>query len=83
MIKNLKTPLLTIGQFAKASREAKTTIRFWTDEKLVEINKHTDSGYALYSPNMLSRVKMIRQLQDKERLTISEIRDRVEKLPIG
>lgn len=79
MNKGKEIKLLKIGELAEATRETKATIRFWTEENLLKIAKLTESGYALYSPVMIEKVKKIRRLQNEERLSINEIRKRLER----
>lgn len=67
--------LLKIGELAKEAGELVTTIRFWTKEGLLEVKDYTAGGYQLYEPAMVKRAKEIRQLQNKERLTIAEIKE--------
>ncbi|PIU03489.1 Fic family protein [Candidatus Shapirobacteria bacterium CG08_land_8_20_14_0_20_39_18] len=76
MGKDKETKLLKIGELAQAARETKPTIRFWTKEGLLEIAKLTKAGYALYDSKMIERVKEIRRLQNEERLSIAEIKNR-------
>ncbi len=67
--------LLTIGKLAKQTGEPVTTIRFWTKEGLIEVKEYSQGGYQLYDPVMIERVKEIRRLQSRERLTIAEIKE--------
>lgn len=69
--------LLKIGELAKATGETIHTIRFWTREGLLEVKEHTDSGYQLFDSSIPERVKEIRRLAEVERLTISEIKQRL------
>lgn len=66
--------LLKIGQLAKATGESNATLRYWTKEGLLEVADTTESGYQLFAPSMIERVKTIRELQS-QRYTLSEIRD--------
>ena len=68
--------LLRIGALARATGESNATIRFWTNEGLLEVAETTEANYQLYSPTMIERVRRIRQLQSK-RFTIKEIKDKV------
>ena len=68
------TSLLRIGQLAKQTGESNATIRYWTKEGLLEVADTTESGYQLYDPSMIERIRSIRDLQS-QRLTLSEIRD--------
>lgn len=70
--------LLRIGQLAKQTGELITTIRFWTNEGLLVVKEHSQGGYQLYEPSMIERAKEIRRLQNEERLTIAEIKERIK-----
>lgn len=73
-IKDLeKKQLLKIGELARLTDETVPTIRYWTNEGLLEVADYTDSGYQLYDPAMVNRVKKIRKLQKVKRFTIEEI----------
>ena len=79
MGKDKDIKLLKIGELAKAAGETKATIRFWTEEGLLQVAKSTKSGYALYDPKMIDKAKEIRQLQKTERLSIAELKKRLNK----
>lgn len=70
-----KKSLLKIGELAKETGELITTIRYWTNEGLLKVEKRTKGGYQLYDLSMIERVKEIRHLQKEKRLTIAEISD--------
>jgi len=70
--------LLKIGELAKETGETVCTIRFWTKEGLLTVKDFTKGGYQLYEPSMAEQVKEIRRLQNKERLTIAEIKERLK-----
>lgn len=70
--------LLRIGELAKQADETVVTIRHWTREGLLPVKKYTESQYALYEPIMVERAREIRRLQDKLRLTLAEIKERLE-----
>ncbi|MFH2022403.1 MAG: Fic family protein [Patescibacteria group bacterium] len=80
MSKGADTRLLRIGELASATRETKATIRFWTKEGLLAVAKITASGYALYDSKMIEKAREIRRLQNEERLSITEIKERQRKL---
>ena len=73
--------LLRIGQLAKQTGESNATLRYWTKEGLLQITDTTASGYQLYDPAMIERVKKIRELQS-ERFTLSEIRGQLANIQI-
>lgn len=70
--------LLRIGDLAKETRETVYTIRFWTKEGLLTVKDYSRGGYQLYDPAMIERVKEIRRLQKEKRLSINEIRNKLE-----
>ena len=69
-----QSKLLKIGQLAKLTHETVATIRYWTKEGLLTVSKYTASGYQLYTPIMIVRIKKIRTLQSEKRLTIAELK---------
>jgi len=77
--KEIAKKLLKIGELAKMTKESVPTLRFWTKEKLLIVKDYTRGGYQLFDQSMIKRVKEIRSLQEKERLTIAEIKERLRK----
>jgi len=69
---------LQIGALAKECGEPVSAIRFRTQEGLLPIEAYSPGGYALYHPDCIEKVKKIRRLQTDERLTINEIRERLQ-----
>ncbi len=74
-----KKPLLKIGELAELSGETVATIRHWTKESLLHVAEHSPGGYQLYDKNQVALIKKIRSLQNKDRLTIAEIKKELEK----
>lgn len=72
--------LLKIGELAKAAGETIPTIRYWTKEGFLKVAKYTNGGYQLYDLSQIDRAKEVRHLQTEQRLTLSEIK---QKLGIG
>jgi len=70
--------LLRIGQLAKATGEPTATLRFWTKEGLLEITDTTTANYQLYAPEMVERVRTIRDLQS-QRFTLKEIKTKLSE----
>lgn len=70
--------LIKIGELATAIGETVHTIRFWTQKGLLQVKGYTKGGYQLYEPSMIKQVKEIRRLQNEERLTITEIKKKLE-----
>lgn len=66
--------VLKIVELAQKTGETVPTIRYWTQEGLLSVADTTASGYQLYDEIMVDRVKKIRHLQRKKRLTIREIK---------
>jgi len=75
----VKSKLLKIGELAKLSGESVATIRFWTKSGLLPLAGKTRGGYQLYNQALLERIKTIRKLQKEKRLTIREIKDKIDK----
>ena len=74
----LQQKLLKIGELAKATGESAPTLRFWTQSQLLQVAGFTPGGYQLFAPAMIQRVQLIRKLQQEQRLTIEEIRQRLQ-----
>lgn len=70
--------LLKIGELSKATGETIHALRHWLEKGLLEVVEHTESGYQLFDRSMIERIKEIRRLQKKERLTIEEIKNRLK-----
>jgi Fic family protein len=64
--------LLKIWTLAKETLETISTIRYWSKIGLLEVASTTESGYQLYSQEMILRIQKIRVLQEK-RHTLEEI----------
>lgn len=71
--------VLKIGELAELVGETVPTIRHWTKEGLLQVAKYTQGGYQLYGQGQVVVIKKIRKLQDKDRLTIAEIKRTLEK----
>lgn len=70
--------LLKIGQLAKLVGESVSTIRYWTEQNLLEVADSSEFGYNFYDSIMVRRCQQIKELQ-KQRLSIKEIRERFNK----
>jgi len=73
-----KTVLLKIGELAKATNETVPTIRYWTQQGLLKPLRYTQGKYALYASNAIDQVNRIRKLQKEQRLTIEEIKHKIQ-----
>jgi len=73
----MDTKLLTIGKVAKETGELVTTIRYWLTTGLLEVAERTPAGYQLFDRGMVEKGRNIRQLQKEERLTLNEIKERI------
>lgn len=69
--------LYKIGELAKTAGETVPAIRYWTKEGLLKVASFTKGGYALYDSSQIDRAKEIRYLQNKQRLTIAEIKEKL------
>ena len=77
--KPIKTgKLIRIGKLAKITGEPVAVLAFWTREKLLPVSNKTAGGYNLYDEAVIARIKEIRRLQTQERLTIEEIKERLQ-----
>lgn len=76
-LKHHKERLLKVGELAKLANEGAPTIRFWTREGLLKVAKYSEGGYQLYDIAQIDRVKEIRHLQENQRLTLSEIKQKL------
>ena len=65
--------LLKIGELAKSTNQTVPTIRHWTKEGLLQVAEVTESGYQMYSEEMVEQVKKIQEMK-KKRMTLDEIK---------
>lgn len=65
---------MTIGRIARAAGAGVGTIRFYEREGLLEKPARTASGYRHYRPDVVARLRFIRQAKDLG-FTLSEIRE--------
>ena len=68
--------LLKIGELSKKTGEANSTLRYWTQEGLLEVAEITPAGYQMYSHEMVEKVRRIQKLK-KERYTLKEIQGKL------
>jgi Fic family protein len=71
--------LFKIGELAKETGETIHTLRYWTSKGLLRVARLTPGGYQLYAPTMIGQAKKIRYLQKIRRLTLDEIRRKLER----
>jgi len=76
-IKEVKS--LHIGQVAKEAGISTSAIRYYLQQGLITPAGHTEGGFALFNPEVIDKIKEIKRLQQKERLSINEIKNRIEK----
>ena len=76
-----KKNVLKIGELADLVNETVPTIRHWTKEGLLTVVDYTKGGYQLYNQDQVAVIKKIRKWQDKDRLTIAEIKKALERNP--
>ncbi len=69
--------LLKIGELAKATNQTVPTIRHWTKEGLLQVAEVTESGYQMYSEEMIERVREIQEMKER-RLTLEEIKENLK-----
>ena len=68
---------LRIGQLAKECGERVSTLRYWTSIGLLKTAGKTSADYALYSSDILPRIKRLKELKD-QRFTLEEIRKKLQ-----
>lgn len=68
--------MMRIGELAQATGENVRTLRYWTDEGLLDAER-SESGYRTFHPGAVDRVAFLRQAQALG-LTLAEIRDVLE-----
>jgi Fic family protein len=68
---------LRIGELSKHTGETIHTLHFWIKEGLIEVAKRTEGGYQLFDRKVVEKVKEIRSLQKNQRLTLSEIKEKL------
>jgi len=71
--------LLKIGELADKTGEHFATIRYWSQQGLLHVADKTPGGYRLFHPDAIERVREIQRLKNEERLTLSEIKERLNK----
>ncbi|MEM9565543.1 MAG: redox-sensitive transcriptional activator SoxR [Actinomycetota bacterium] len=70
---------LTIGDVAKRTGTATSTLRFYEDRRLIS-SRRNDSGYRIYDADVIRRVSFIRTAQ-RVGLTLEEIGEALASLP--
>ncbi|MEK7185786.1 MAG: Fic family protein, partial [Patescibacteria group bacterium] len=73
-----KAKQLKIGELAKATGISASAIRYYVEKGLLTPEGHSEGGFMLFSQKAVDRIQKIKQLQQKERLSIREIRKRLE-----
>ncbi|MGL4825695.1 MAG: Fic family protein [Alphaproteobacteria bacterium] len=73
-----KERLFKIGELAKHVVERNSTLRHWTKQGLLRVAEVTPTGYQLYAPEMIERVKTIKALQ-RQRFTLQEIKEKLDE----
>ena len=68
--------LLKIGELAKATNHSVPTIRHWTKEGLLQVAEITESGYQMYSEEMIDRVEKIQEMKEKS-MMLNEIKEKI------
>jgi len=74
-----KTSLVKIGQLAKLAGILPSKIRYYVQEGLLSPVDRTRGGYYLFNRSeSLDRLRLIDELQGRERLSLTEIKERLE-----
>lgn len=69
--------LLTIGKLAQAAGVPIPTVRYYLNMELIKSADKTPGGFFLFDHNIIERIQMIKKLQNENRLTIAEIKQRL------
>lgn len=75
--------LLQIGKVASLANVPIPTIRYYIDQELIKSEEKTKGGFMLFSPKVIEKIKEIKRLQQEERLSIKEIRNKIENKQIS
>ncbi|MFF8384665.1 helix-turn-helix domain-containing protein [Streptomyces kanasensis] len=59
-----RAALLTIGELARRTGLPVRTIRFWSDNGVVEPTDRSTGGYRLYDPDAVARLDLVRTLRE-------------------
>lgn len=71
--------MLKISELAKKVNVRVSTIRHYIDVGLILPTERTESNYMLFDDATLEKLRTIRELREKERLTINEIKEYFKK----
>lgn len=71
--------LVRVGVLARQADLPVSTIHYYVHLGLLQPDARTRGGYQLFDPVVaLPRLKRIRELQQRQRLTLAEIRERLD-----
>lgn len=74
-----KTSFVRIGQLAKLAGIFPSKIRYYVQEGLLSPADRTRGGYYLFNESRsLDRLRFINELQQRERLSLTEIKERLD-----
>lgn len=74
-----KTSLVKIGQLAKLAGVLPSKIRYYVQEGLLSPVDRTRGGYYLFDESKsLDRLRLIDELRLRERLSLTEIKERLD-----
>lgn len=74
----VKEKKLKIGELGKAVGIPASTIRYYIEQGLITPDGHSQGGFMLFNPKILEKIKEIKRLKQEERLSIKEIRSKLE-----
>ena len=64
--------LLKIDKLAKATNQTVATIRHWMKEGLLQVAEITESGYQMFSEEMVERIERVREMRERK-ITLTKI----------
>lgn len=68
---------LKIGELKKAIGIPTSTIRYYVEQGLITPEGHSEGGFMFFGPKVVGKIREIKRLQQEERLTIKEIRNKL------
>lgn len=68
---------LKIGELGKAAGIPTSTIRYYIEQGLIKPDGHSQGGFMLFGPKVVRKIKEIKRLQQEERWSIKEIRNKL------
>jgi DNA-binding transcriptional MerR regulator len=73
-----KRKLIKIGELSKIANILPSKIRFYVQERLLEVADRTNGGYYLFDEqSAMIRLRLIEKMKEEQRLRLYEIREKL------